>query len=500
MSESNRDLSPGRGVIEERSGSLKVWCLVLIAAYMLFHGLMIPDRRYDTDEFEHMHAAWCVAQGLAPYEDFFEHHTPWMYFCAAPVVKLFAPERGICAAEWMLHTARGMSWFLTCAAIGLMVWIGKRWRDTLTGCVAGLLLLGIPIYMDKAFEVRPDAPALVLWLLCLGMVLSGVSGASRSRRRRWMALAGVCWGAAMMFTQKMLFAAPGLVFGLAWWAWAARPTSGRGERLKDLLVFGVGCLMPGVLTLLSFAVVGAADEFIYRNFTMNMDWAVRIPPDRYVEMLCRQSWPVLLLGWIGVLTVLSGVWNGEGRDWFGEIVFWSLAGLVAGLWIIPVAMRQYYMMLLPLAAFFAARGLMFVGGLLPARLRGVVLLIGIVVLQYQPVRHLPDVLGRSNEGQLEDLRFVFENSGPDELVMDGWRGMGVFRPHAFYYYFLHPEIRAMVPPDEWSEFIGRLESGDITPKLVVMDENLRAMGGGFDEFLKENYRWDAGHKMYVKER
>jgi hypothetical protein len=85
------------------------------------------------------------------------------------------------------------------------------------------------------------------------------------------------------------------------------------------------------------------------------------------------------------------------------------------------------------------------------------------------------------------LRTVFERTAPTDVVMDGWQGMGVFRPHAFYYYFLHEETRAMLPPARLDAFLDDLESGRVRPKLIVLDTNLRALGPRFVGFVQSHY-------------
>jgi hypothetical protein len=82
--------------------------------------------------------------------------------------------------------------------------------------------------------------------------------------------------------------------------------------------------------------------------------------------------------------------------------------------------------------------------------------------------------------------------------MDGWQGMGIFRPHAFHYFFLHPEIRAMLPAPAWDAYLDALEGGAIRPKLIVMDKNLRAMGPRFAAFVERNYVSDDGFLYFAK--
>jgi hypothetical protein len=84
------------------------------------------------------------------------------------------------------------------------------------------------------------------------------------------------------------------------------------------------------------------------------------------------------------------------------------------------------------------------------------------------------------------------------VVLDGWQGMGVFRPHAFHYFFLHEETRAMLPPQERDAMLDALESGRVRPKLIAMDPNLRALGLRFLVFVARNYATGDGFLYFPR--
>jgi hypothetical protein len=77
-------------------------------------------------------------------------------------------------------------------------------------------------------------------------------------------------------------------------------------------------------------------------------------------------------------------------------------------------------------------------------------------------------------------------------VMDGWQGTGVFRPHAFHYFFLHRETLAMLPQHELAMFLGALERGAIRPSLIAVDRHLMALGPRFHTFVRTRYTSSDG--------
>jgi len=82
-------------------------------------------------------------------------------------------------------------------------------------------------------------------------------------------------------------------------------------------------------------------------------------------------------------------------------------------------------------------------------------------------------------------------------VMDGWLGTGVFRPHAFYYYFIHEELLPMLSRPRLNAYLTQLETGAVRPKLITIDENLLALGPRFRAFVVSHYRSDD-HILYYR--
>ena len=103
---------------------------------------------------------------------------------------------------------------------------------------------------------------------------------------------------------------------------------------------------------------------------------------------------------------------------------------------------------LPIACLFAAKGLFLLVERAQERARATRLVVATILLAVLPVFGLRESFTSRNDDQLARLRHVFESTKPTDLVMDGWEGTGVFRPHAFYYFFIHDELLLEVPPEE----------------------------------------------------
>jgi 4-amino-4-deoxy-L-arabinose transferase-like glycosyltransferase len=464
---------------------------------------LLPHRSLDPDELEHAHAAWSVWRGMLPYKDFFEHHTPWYYYVLRPFFNWFDVDRSLDAATHFLVVGRVLSLVLTVVSVVLVWSIGRLWRGRSVGLLAAALLVSQPIFLQKTIEMRPDVPALAFFLGALLLLLRGVrEDAEAVKRRCWFFVAGgLSLGAAVMFTQKMLFVLPGLLAGLGLWSLfgdgGAPAGAGRGVRWRILaaLAFGLGLCLPGAATLAAFAYHHAGREFVTNNFLLNAQWK-HFATKQFFKLIVT-SWPILALGLLGAGAFLSRFFREGRRQYDGVLLLSVTVGLLLGVLVMPVPHRQYYLMPLPIVCLFAADGLLFLVDRAPERRRPALFNAALVLLAILPVVALWSSFRDRNDAQLAKLRTVFERTSPTDLVMDGWEGMGVFRPHAFYYYFLHEEAVAMLPPAKLDAYLDALERGEGRPKLIAMDKNLRTLGPRFLRFVEGRYTTSDGFFYFL---
>ena len=498
--------NPVRGAKKRGADYSRLFVLLATAGLLLARIPMLARRLFDPDEFEHVHAAWCVFKGMLPYRDFFEHHTPWYYYTLRPFFSWFDVDTSFESARHFLLFGRGLSFGLALLSVVIVFQIGRVLQDrggdrgedrgkiagrSPVGLVACLLLVAQPIFLQKSIEIRPDVFALPFYLGGLWFLLCGIGRSTASTMRDlWYFLgAGLGVGAAIMCTQKELFVLPGALAGLGIWSLSAGTRGGAGSRILLTLAFLVSVCVPAALTWAVFASHHAGGEFIANNFLLNAKWK-HIETHQLMELITG-SWPVLALSLLGASLSLSRFIRSDRRRYEELLLFCVAAGLFAGVVVIPSAHRQYYLMPLPIVCLFAAKALFFL--VERARERGrSLLLVFAIALAVLPVLALRDSFQSPNDRQLARLKQVFERTKPTDLVMDGWEGTGVFRPHAFHYFFLHEETVAMLPRERLDAYLDGLESGKPRPRLIAMDENLAALGPRFVSFVKRDYASSDG--------
>jgi dolichol-phosphate mannosyltransferase len=494
-------------------------------------------RYFDRDEFEHLHFAWCITRGMVPYRDFFEHHTPWFHFLLAATMPLYQVDRRFGDALSFIWMARRFDLALGAIAIALTFMLARLWRGTGVGWIAIALLATSPIFAHKAIEIRPDILALVLWLGCLLAIVRALNVAAIDSRRRAMlfALSGGLLGGAVMCTQKLLMAMPPLALAMAWYV--AAGAGERQARMRDAAILYGGLAAPVIATMAYFWYHGALRAAFEFNLFLNLHWKLHLPASRLIRKGLGQDAFLIGFGFLGLVWEASG----ELRQCAfspGKLLIVVTAGLIAGLWEMPLAREQYELTFLPPLAVFAGAFMLGIADGLRAEYLGgesrrrrclvasIALIVAIIAIAAKeplwlkicsavvmvlasalmltvpgevviaavlcalcvpPYWATHRVLTVDNAATLGTLRYVIEETAPTDTFMDRWTGIGVFRPHAYFYWFLHEEIVAMLTEGQHEQMLADLQSGKIAPRYIVADD-WDEVSDRIPEFLLSNYR------------
>jgi hypothetical protein len=311
--------------------------LVAARLWLVFH------RLYDPDELEHLHAGFCVWQGLVPYRDFFEQHGPVLWYLAQPLFAVWD------ASLTVLFAGRVIIWLLGVATIALTTHAGRRLYGRWAGAVAGLLLVTLPAFQEKNVEWRPDNVAVPLVLLAI-LAAGRATGPSGSL---WAGLTGAALSAAFVCTQKVAYLGLGLVVG---WLWVLRADATAGW-WRLLAVFAAGALVVAGTVLLFFAAQGAAFEYVTMTLLLPLRWKTREPAVRYLAITLAAApvfWAACAAGLVQALTCLGQRGRSSSLD---RMIACGAAAHLVGLLVVPAAFHQYYLPLAPLAALLGARAI-----------------------------------------------------------------------------------------------------------------------------------------------
>ncbi|MEX1827358.1 ArnT family glycosyltransferase [Luteibacter sp. CQ10] len=191
----------------------------------------------NSDEPQHAHVAWSIAQGAIPYRDVFDNHGPLFSTMYSVLLSALGERPDIL---WCLRLAV-VPWY---ALVLVATWFIARRLHSRGVADATTLLVGLfPIVFIKSGEFRTDDVWAALWL-------SGTSIAVLARERPWRWLSsGLMFGAALSVSQKTLpLAAIAIAVATAIWAvpWRA---NGRVASTNALALLAGVVVVPGAFVL-----------------------------------------------------------------------------------------------------------------------------------------------------------------------------------------------------------------------------------------------------------
>jgi len=530
----------------------RLFILLLIALAFFLRLPLLRVRYFDPDELEHLHAAWCIYRGMLPYRDFFEHHTPLLHY----VLAFLYPALG--ESIELIFAARALMWLLTGLILYLTFRLGSEMFDDDIGITAALLLSYMVMFLEKSLEIRPDVASTALWLLCLIVLIRAVRYQSR-RLYLWSGISlgvallftpkilfptlGVALGFAYQLARYRISPSRHLRFLSLFALGYLIPIAG------TLIYFGVlrgaddfircnflmnlrwkvrfsplGYIKRWASQNPIFGALGLAGLLISlyglrRREAIFRAW--HIPSIATVFLVCslwiipvpsRQFYMTFLPLWAvyGARLLKEGIYIELGsmgkRRWAaigaGAIVYlgFVIYALKLSGWVSfrPTAFGSGRAFLITWAGVIAACAVVSQLRFLEAGLRrGIALSLICLGITAYPLDQMKAQLNQRNDGQLRAIRYVMDITSPDDHVQDGWSGFGLFRPHSYYYWFLHGEIRAMLTEKQLTDdIISAMER--VRTKVVIYDGDLRAMPEKFRRYVEANFEPTGVGNIWVR--
>lgn len=468
--------------------------MALVTVPFLLRLPLLQTRGFNPDELYHLHFSWSVAKGLVPYLDYFDIHTPGLHFFMSLFYAFYDVERVADDAIAFILMGRRWMWLFAGAILALTCLLGKMWRDTRTGLLAMLLLSYTGFFLVKSLEVRPGVPASAMLVGAVLLALSGVRRANHEQAgASWRLFSsGLALGVATMFTQKILFVGPGFALVSLWFVLDGRLAPSRRRRFQLAAIQTLGFLVPLALTLTYFASRGAAWPFIHSNFfltTRYPGWAAR----DYLVELFRQDAAYVVLAVFGFLSQALASFRYDAAARGEPVVALSTLSMVATLPLHPAMTYQHFLLVLPLTSLYAGSALLGIIERICRRIswdgaRDALLVAAALLLGIQPLGRFRASFDRGNWGTLQGIRYVVRNTSPFETTLDGFTGLGLFRPQAFFHHFHHAHAYALQTEQEHQDMTDALLNGEVLPKLIFSSHYLReGVTPEMNAFLDKHY-------------
>lgn len=385
----------------------------------------------DSDEPQHLHVVWGWTQGLLPYRDFFDNHTPLFHLLFAPLLAVLGERSDI------LFLMR-----LAMIPIGVVIlWstyvIGRELFSNRVGLWAAVLTGLFPNFFIHALEFRTDVLWSALWLSALAVFIQGRPTVPRGF------LGGVLLGAALSVSMKTVLLLAAL--SMAVLGTIVLTMKRRSQAIHSRPGFGTAALVGLLivpLALISFFVLHEAWTPFFHGIVQHNILTVpglspwQTHPWRFMllpialPLLCWAAWAIARQTpntGIGIRRAV--VFLAAGLYFAAVHTVWPIFTAQDHLPFYPLFIILLTPVILAAPSFLTPPE----GSFRPGRPRFGVLaavLVAVVEVGYLltavPLRHN----GGDNEAAL--LTEVLRLTRPGEPVMD-LKGETVYRPRPFYY-------------------------------------------------------------------
>ena len=410
-------LAFGPGGIEAAVARHRVRLLQVVV--LLLFGLAVIlalVKRFNVDEFEHIHSAWYIHRGALPFRDFFQHHHPLLWPMLVPIFWVFGHTVTAVIVVRLLFVAQ-------LAAAGYLVYrlVARLGGSREAGLAAVILLFANVMFVLNVIEIRPDVPQTLFGLLALLLLLAHL----QAPRSRTVFLSGMSAALAFLFLQKALFflLVLGPVLLVLWLA-------GR-LRFSCLLRFGLGFGLPLVIFVIVLWALDIWEDYLLTNWVVNLRFA---PGDTFTPLTYWRRFVLKdALFWGAGLFGLAVSSLGR-KPVLGRrlIVFFTL-GATAGLFLLKRPYGHNFLLLLALLSVLGGTGFMsFLERWRTGWAHRLAVLFLFLVL---PVGFLVREAGNTNRAQIQAVIHVLEHTAPDERVYDGRCAFNLFRPDLHYFWY-----------------------------------------------------------------
>ena len=449
--------------------------LLLVLCWFYAHSSL-----WNSDEPQHLHVVWAWANGLLPYRDVFDNHTPLFHILSVPLFRVLG-ERPDIVLPMRLAMIPLFALSLWC-----IYRIGANVFSPRAGLWSAVLLGFFPNYFFMMGQYRTDVLWTVLWLGSLVVV----TGGSLTKTRLFFGglLVGAAFGVSMKTTLLLIIMlAAGVMAWIAWQCFAPRSTELHWTHV-DILSSAAsalgGLLLIPLLLLGFFAMKGALGPLYYCVITHNA-----LPgdhtPTRILQRLASWGWLTLLPA-LALAAATRPLFATEPRRATQQVFLILSAGLfypvLHGFW--RMITQQDYVPWFPLLALLVAPYVLLVERCAhrwgPRLAAALLLLLSACELHW--LLHDAPIFGAGSIHHIAAIAEALRLTDRGEYVMDP-KGDLIFRPRPYYYALetlTRKRLAAGLLKDELPERLVETRTAVIKISSVRMTE--RSL-----EFIRANY-------------
>lgn len=388
--------------------------LWVIAAFALIIAYSSFNRFFDHDEFEHLHSAWYIAQGLRPYSDFYQNHNPLSWFLMKPLIQ------GLGDSVITIRFSRLVFLILT-FGIGYFTFqiaLKATGRQEI-GLFSLILLFSTVIFLNKSIEIRPDVPQVLFGLISLYYLFIFLETGGKASA----IISGLSLSISFLFLQKAIFLA-GAYFCIFTYLIYQKKIM-----IREVIWFAVAVIVPLGLFLSYLVENKSLWDYVLTGWIVNAYYLNPFSPIESIVKSAIQN-PAIWLGWLISLPLIF-LFRGAKLE-MRVVAFTSLCLLVSA-FVVRQPWKQYLMGTIPLMSVCAAYVIWSTCEWLELK-RHYLLLFVLTASVPSSILFLSHSIRWTNESQLEKIDYVLKNSEPNDIIHDGDIQFNIFRPDLHYFW------------------------------------------------------------------
>jgi 4-amino-4-deoxy-L-arabinose transferase-like glycosyltransferase len=389
--------------------------------FLLIYSLVNP---FQWDEFEHVHAAWRVANGRLPYLDFFENHHPLLWYMMAAMLPLAGESGGTVLVFRLVFVLLAFATLAVTWRLGLRVTQSRS-----VAWLSALLLLSTTSFLATSTVVRPDTPMMLCVVLSVLFLVRAIEGG----RTADAVFAGVAAGVAIAFLQKAVL----LLVALVVLAAVRRLRSGHALPRAVVGWFGAGLGATLAAGAGYLAAAGALRDYAWSNWLFNALMAADMPrfPTKGFNVLGNLPFWCAAFG--GACALFWRRWEDDALTTVAVIGCTILGCLVVTRGLALCYLLQMLPMLAVVAAWALHAGAERLA-IAPSRRLAAILLVVLL-----PVAGRVVSMKGTNRPQQAAIDYVLAHSAPDDRLHDPGLTFNLFRPDLHYFSALGADYRLL---------------------------------------------------------
>jgi hypothetical protein len=428
--------------------------------------------RIDSDEPQHLHVVWGWTQGMLPYRDFFDNHTPVFQALCAPLFHLLGVRADI-LGPMRLAMIPLFAMTIVC------VWkISASFFSPRIALWTAVLAALYPPFFLSSVEFRPDELWALLWLLMLAVLATGRVSPKR------MALAGGLLGFSFCVSMKTSLFAVALALAFAGAFWMRRRLGGPpGSPMFGFrcgATFLAGVLLLPALVLAFFLAHGAGRQMYYCVIQHNMLSEGHGVGGMLKSLLRWLRWVPLIA--LGGLAIARRPLPRELRVRQAFVFFAAAFYCITLLTFWPIITAEDYLPLYPALMISAAPAALWFANLVARTLgaREAIVPALLAAMELGAIVFIEPPMVDQTAEKTGIIADVLKMTDPGDFVMDG-KGETIYRRRPFYYVMEGLTLR---------RFKRGLLEDDIPQRLIdtrAPIATLRRMPEKGKEFIRANY-------------